>query len=216
MYPLLITREDFPAVVEITPSVTADDVRTAIRDAHDLDLSTLGLPLGLVAQLGTLLPLAAPADWAASADYTTGDRVSYGQLVWEAVQGNTGQMPPVPAPGRKAMANDFWAPVVLPTLYCLHLRPWLVAQAWGYYLTSAGVDATAQGLVVKTDPNGTFNPVSETGRGRMIATNARRADVYQARLRAFLHLYATELGITPTTSAGSAPARRGGIRTWTR
>jgi hypothetical protein len=101
-----------------------------------------------------------------------------------------------------------------PTLLCAHLRPWLVAQAWGYYLTSAGVDATAQGLVVKTDPNGTFNPVSETGRGRVIATNARRADVYHARLRAFLHLYATELGITATACGSAAQASRRGIRTW--
>lgn len=171
----LITKADLAQYDEFSANILDPVINPRINDAHTYDLRGL---LNTTVLDSVYAADVAPEIWANGATYLTGAVVSNKGQVYDAVAGSTGVMP--------GTDSAYWKLNTGATLRYELLDPFLAWSTIRRYYLRAGRNNTPAGLVTATDPNGTFQPISDKGRSELMAEAIAKADFHRQDILNFL------------------------------
>ncbi|NVO33281.1 DUF6712 family protein [Hymenobacter lapidiphilus] len=176
---LTLTKQDFVDALALSPQVEMNKLAPAIADALRLDVAPR-LEAGLLEATRQLSVLPAPADWPlVLADVLPGVLAVRRGRVFTALAPAPDLLSDVPG---EAETTAAWRYEPLRTLWLLLLKPYWLAAAYSRFLPTSGFHVDKAGLVVPTDPNGTFQPIGASQRAALQAAADNRRDAYLSDL----------------------------------
>lgn len=177
----LINKADLAEFEEFSQNIEDRIIEPRINDAHIYDLRGV-LPLEVVGSV--YAATVEPAAWGEAISYIAGATVMYKATAYDAVADNVGITPGTDA--------AYWKINTGATLRYSLLKPFLVWNTLRRYYLRAGRNITPAGITVPTDPQGTFQPISDKGRSELLAEATNKAEFHRTDIITFLrnnHLY---------------------------
>lgn len=194
----LITKADLLEFDEFSTNIEDRVINPKINDAHVYDLRGL-LPVSVLKTVEAAnVP---PVEWNSVDPYAIGATVSFEYNVYDAVTANFNVQP--------GTGVAEWALNTGATLRYIHLRPFLVWNTLRRFYVRAGRNITPSGITVPTDPQGTFQPISDQARASIIAEAIAKADFHRQDIQNYLNK--NNLNYSGTCEGGTT---RSGGRAW--
>lgn len=202
----LITKEQIGKYMSLTENIGGLDVEEYISDVNEFDLEVFPDALINAIRLNVADKI---QQWNKNKTYAIGDKVwfeteSDGKY-FVATAINTNSQP----------LTDNWEPLELMNFYASYLVPFM-AYSFQYRFTAYHGMKTAQaGLIQATDPNGTFQPISEAARGRKLGDIKSKVTVWTGKISKKLNdVNYTFDGVKYTPESGKSTHVRSRPRLW--
>ncbi len=170
----LITKSDFPALVDFTTNTTDAAIDFQIDRAINFDFKPL-VDIDLFLALKSFAAVTY-ATWAVGTPYITNDKKIYASKYYIALQNSTGQQPDI--------SPLYWKEIELSILWKTYLVPYLVLSAYIRHLVKLGANATQFGLVQNRED--TSEPVSGQRRSEILGAENSIMETYKTELFKYL------------------------------
>lgn len=171
----LISKSDLAEYEEFSQNIEDRIIEPRINDAHLYDMRGV-LPFGVIESV--YAATAAPTAWDEATTYTSGALVLHKGSAYDWVADSLNI-----EPGTNAA---YWKLNTGATLRYSLLKPFLAWNTLRRYFMRAGRNITPAGITVPTDPQGTFQPISDKGRGELYEEAKSKAEFHRTDIIAFL------------------------------
>jgi hypothetical protein len=193
---LLINKADLIDRTRISANLSDKQIIPFIQDAHVYDLPTL-FSGNMIADINAAETVY--SNWSETVDYLPGLFAESNGFIWKALADNTNSLP--------TADNESWQIDHNATIRYLYLKEFLCWSAYRRLLLEHGRNITEAGITNPTDPQATYQPVSDKTRSEMIASATDKKNHHRGVIERYLLKY----NLT-TLSNCSAYIRRGNGR----
>lgn len=165
----LMTKQQIGKYVKVPENISDLDLDTPILDAQEFDIIAV-FPQALIDAIA-LQVVANIEQWRRTKAYVTGDKVIF-ETYYTALSNNTDSQPPSASWGANELMN----------FYLQYLQPYMSYCFYYRFIAYHGANVAQAGLVQSTDPNGTFQPVSDKMRAEILGDIRSKKDTWGKKI----------------------------------